>query len=82
MVFIAMTASFVVYMDGATLVKALTKIPKNYKRLKKRLSKRSLRVDDISTQIVENNVIYAENVDAPPPRPGIKRSMTMPNVSM
>ena len=45
--------SFIVYLDSARLVLEATKIKKNYRILKKRLSKRSLRVETIHVECKE-----------------------------
>jgi hypothetical protein len=49
-VIIVSCISFIVYLDSATLILEATKIKKNYKILKKRLSKRSLKVEAIQVQ--------------------------------
>ncbi|XP_045177087.2 uncharacterized protein LOC123537437 [Mercenaria mercenaria] len=53
-VIIVSTVSFIVYMDSARLVQEASKIRKNYKILKKRLSKRSLRVETIKVECKED----------------------------
>lgn len=55
LIIIISSVSFIVYLDSARLVKEATKIKKTYRVLKKRLSKRSLKVDSISIECLEDN---------------------------